>query len=190
MRRQLIVGGLCLLTAAPALAQGVDRGMGADGYGDERRWIMEHPEAMEALGHMRREDLGKFLETYRSLSPAEKQKIREHASDLQALGPNERKWALDNPDAVRQLGTMPDDQRRRFLETYKSLSPAEQQKLREHADALQALSPEERSWALEHPDAVRQLGDLPDGERKQMLDEYRAMPPDVQRSLRDGMRGR
>jgi hypothetical protein len=181
-----------LVWASPAPAQSrsaSDAPISGD-FGAERRWVMEHPEAIQALGNMPKEDLGKFLETYRSLPPDEQAKIREHASDLQNLGPNERKWALENPDAVRQLGTLSDADREKFLQTYKGLTPAEQEKLRANADQLKKMSPEEQKWALENPDAVRQLGNMPDGQREQMLDIYRSLPADQQEMVRDKMRAR
>jgi hypothetical protein len=181
-----------LLAASPSHGQSPSAG-GAPTSGDfgaERRWVMEHPEAIKALGDMPKEDLGKFLETYRSLPPEEQAQIREHASDLQGLGANERKWALENPDAVRQLGSMSDADRQKLLQTYKSLTPAEQEKLRANADQLKKMTPEEQKWALENPDAVRQLGAMPDGQRDQMLDIYRSLPADQQGMVRDKMRTR
>jgi len=145
---------------------------------------------VKALGDMPKEDLGKFLETYRNLPPEEQAQVREHAADLQNLGASERKWALENPDAVRQLGAMPEADRKKFLETYKNLTPAEQQKLRANADQLKKMSPEEQKWALENPDAVRQLGNMPQGQRDQMLDIYRSLPEDQQEMVRDKMRMR
>lgn len=186
--------GISAWFAAFAEAQGRG-GFGRDApvpgdYGAERQWLMDNPDAIRALGELPKEELGDFLQTYRSL-PAEEQKmVRDHAADLQQLGPNERKWALDNPDAVRQLGAMSEEDRRKFLETYKSLTPAEKEKLRTHADDLQALSPEDRKWALENPDAVRQLGAMPDGQRDQLLDVYRSLPSDSQDIVRDRMRAR
>jgi uncharacterized protein DUF3106 len=156
---------------------------------DERQWLTEHPEALQALGSMPKEDLGKFLQTYQGLSADEKAKLREHAGEMQQMTPEERKWALDNPDAVRELGSMPEDQQKKILESYRSLSPEEKQKLREHADELRNLSPEDKNWALEHPDAVRQLGSMPDAQRKQMMDAYRSLPPETQDMLRDRMGG-
>ena len=161
----------------------------AQDYGAERQWLMEHPEAIQALGSMPREDVGKFLQQYQSMSPEEKAMVREHAGDLQALGPAERKWALENPDSVRQLGALSEDERKKFLDTYKNLSDAEKQKLMENADELQKMSPEERKWALENPDAVRQLGALPDSDRDKMMDTYRNLSPDAQRMIRNGMGG-
>ena len=161
----------------------------AQDYGAERQWLMEHPEAVQALGSMSREEVGQFLQTYQSLSPDEKAKLREHAADLQALGPAERSWALQNPDAVKQLGALSDGERKKFLDTYKNLSDGEKQKLMENADELGKLSPEERAWALENPEAVRQLGNVPDADRDKMMDAYRSVSPETQRMLRDGMRG-
>ena len=180
----------CLLGASPSQGQSPSAsGAPISGdFGAERRWVMEHPEAIKALGEMPKEDLGKFLETYRTLSPEEQAAVREHAGDLQALGANERKWALENPDAVRQLGALPEADRAKFLETYKNLSPAEQEKLRANADQLKKMSPEEQKWALENPDAVRQLGAMPDGQRNQMLDIYRSLPEEQQGMVRERMR--
>jgi hypothetical protein len=174
-----------LLAAGPAFAQSAREGPGD--YGDERRWAAEHPEALQALGSMSKEELGQFLSTYQSLSPEEKAELREHAGELQQLGPGERSWALQNPDAVRQLGAMSDEQREKFLKTYQGLSAAEQKNLREHANELQNLSPEEQNWALDHPDAVRQLGTVPDGDRAKMMDAYRNMSPETQKLMRDQM---
>lgn len=159
----------------------------AQDYGAERQWLMEHPEAIKALGEMPKEDVGKFLQTYQSLSSEEKAMVREHASELQNLGPAERSWALNNPDAVKQLGALSDGERKKFLDTYKNLSDGEKQKLMENADELQKLSPEERTWALENPDAVRQLGALPDSDRDKMMDTYQNLSPDAQRMIRKGM---
>jgi hypothetical protein len=161
----------------------------AQDYGAERQWLMEHPEAVQALGSMSREEVGQFLQTYQSLSPDEKAKLREHAADLQALGPAERSWALANPDAVRQLGALSEGEQKKFLDTYKNLSDAEKKKLMENADELGKLSPEERAWALENPDAVRQLGNVPDGDRDKMMDAYRSVSPETQRALRESMGG-
>ena len=179
-----------LLGASPSQAQSPSAGgdpIPGD-FGAERRWLMENPEAIKALGEMPKEDLGKFLETYRTLSPEEQAAVRTHAGDLQALGTDERKWALENPDAVRQLGAMPEADRKKFLETYKNLTPAEQEKLRANADQLKKMSPEEQKWALENPDAVRQLGAMPDGQRDQMLDIYRSLPEEQQGMVRERMR--
>ncbi len=170
-----------LLASSPAFGQS------AGDFGDERAWVAEHPEALQALGAMPREELGQFLQTYQGLSAEEKAKVREHAADLQQLGPSERKWALQNPDAVRQLGTMSDDDRKKFLETYKNLTPEEQEKLRGSADQLGKLSAEERTWALENPDAVKQLGNLPDADRDKMMDAYQNLSPDAQRMIRKQM---
>ena len=159
-------------------------------FGAERRWVMENPDAIKALGEMPKEDVAKFLQAYRGLSPEEQAQVRAHAGELQGLGANERKWALDNPDAVRQLGSMPEAEREKFLQTYKNLTPAEQEKLRANADQLKKMSPEEQKWALENPDAVRQLGAMPDGQRQQMLDVYRSLPEDQQGMVRDKMRAR
>ena len=175
----LLVGGL--VVASPSRGQD---------YGAERQWLMEHPEAIKALGDMPKEDVGKFLQTYQTLSPEEKAQVREHAADLQNLGANERKWALENPDAVRQLGTMSDADRTKFLQTYKNLTPAEQEKLRANADQLKRMSPEEQKWALDNPDAVRQLGNLPDKQREQMIDIYQSLPADQQEMVRGKMGAR
>jgi hypothetical protein len=136
---------------------------------------------------MPREDVAKVLDTYKNLPPADQQKVREHAAELQTLGPQERKWALDNPDAMRELGDMSDADRKKLLDTYQGLSPAEQAKLREHAGELQSLSPEDRQWALDHADTARQLGNLPEGQLDQMLDIYRQLPPESQEMLRGSM---
>jgi hypothetical protein len=136
---------------------------------------------------MSREELGQFFQTYQSLSSEQKAQLRDHAGELQQLAPAERSWALQNPDAVRQLGSMPEDQRKKLLETYGNLSAEDQRKLREHAGELRKLSPEEQNWALGHPDTVRQLGNVPDAERQQMIDSYRNLPPDAQRFVRDRM---
>ena len=172
------VAALCLSSVATA-----------QDYGAERQWLMEHPEAIKALGEMPKEDVGKFLQTYQSLSSEEKAMVREHAGELQNLGPAERSWALNNPDAVKQLGTLSDGERKKFLDTYKNLSDGEKQKLMENADELGKLSPEERAWALENPDAVRQLGNVPDADRDKMMDAYRSVSPETQRILREGMAG-
>jgi len=177
MRTQPIAAAF-LLTISTALAQE---------YGEERRWLAENPSAMEALGSMSREEMGQFLETYQGLSPEEKQKLRDHAGDLQKLGPAERKWALENPDAVRQLGALPDAEREKFLSTYENLSAAEKQKLRENADQLGKLTAEERAWALDNPDTVRSLGNLPTEQRGALLDAYRGLPPESQEMLRQQM---
>ena len=181
-----------LFGLSPAFAQSPSAGGApiSGDFGAERRWVMEHPEAIKALGDMPKEDLGKFLETYRSLPPDEQAKVREHATDLQGLGANERKWALENPDAVRQLGNLSDAERQKLLETYKNLTPAEQEKLRANADELKKMTPEEQKWALENPDAVRQLGNMPDKQRDQMIDIYRSLPEDQQGMVRDKMRMR
>lgn len=182
-----LYAGLLAIGSGTALAQGMRDLPRSGDYGAERQWILEHPEAIQALGNVPKEDLGKFLDTYRKLPPEEQQKLREHAGDLQALGPAERQWALANPDAVRQLGDMPEADRKKFLDSYKNLTPAEQEKLRTHADQLKALSPEDRAWALENPDAVRLLGNLPDNQRDQMMDAYKQLPPDSQKVIRDQM---
>src|SRR5436305_826238 len=84
----------------------------------------------KALGSMSREELGQFFQTYQGMSEQEKAQLREHSGELQQLGPAERNWALQNPDAVRQLGAMPEDERKKVVETYQKLTPEEQQKLR------------------------------------------------------------
>lgn len=159
----------------------------AQEYGEERRWLAENPSAMDALGSMSREEMGQFLQTYQGLSAEEKTKLRDHAGELQKLGPAERKWALENPDAVRQLGALADADREKFLSTYESLSAAEKQKLRENADELGKLSAEERAWALDNPDAVRSFGNLPAEQRGGLLDAYRGLPPESQEMLRQQM---
>lgn len=187
MARWKIALVVAALGTAQALAQSMD---GAPREGDlaaERRWMAEHPDALRALADMPREDVAKLIDTYRSLPPGEQQKLRDHAAELQGLGPEERKWALEHPDAVRQLGGLSDADRQKLLDVYRGLSPAEQAKLREHAGELQSLSPEEREWALEHADTVRQLGSLPDDQLEGMLDAYRQLPPEAQQMLRDGM---
>ena len=176
----ILATGVLLGLASPLVAQD---------YGAERQWIMEHPEALKALGEMPKEDAAAFLQTYQGLSSEEKAMVREHAAELQTLGSAERKWALANPDAVKQLGGLSEGERKKFLDAYKNLSDAEKQKLMENADELQKLSPEERKWALENPDAVKQLGALPDSDRDKMMDTYRNLSPDAQRMIRNGMGG-
>ncbi len=189
MRRLTISAALLVLCASPLFAQSMDGAPKPGEYGAERRWMADHPEAVRAIGEMPREDAAKLLDTYKNLPPAEQQKLRDHAGELQALGPQERKWALDNPDAVRQLGDLSDADRKKVLDTYQNLSPAEQAKLREHAGDLETLSPEERQWALDHTDTLRQLGNLPEDQVEQMFDAYRSLPPETQKALRDGMTG-
>jgi hypothetical protein len=176
---------LIVLISSPAFAQRA--GEGAGDYGEERRWLAEHPDALKALGGMSREELGQFFQTYQGMSEQEKAQLREHSGELQQLGPAERNWALQNPDAVRQLGAMPEDERKKVVETYQKLTPEEQQKLRQNSAELGKMSPAERKWALENPDAMRQLGNVPDGERDQMIDAYRNLSPDAQRFVRDQM---
>ena len=182
MNRAISISAFVLLAASGRPAFGGD-------YGAERQWLMENPEAVQALGSMSREEMGQFLQQYQSMSEDEKAMVRNHAKDLQALGPAERSWALANPDAVRQLGTLSDGERKKFLDTYKNLSEGEKQKLMENAGELSKLSPEERAWALENPDAVRQLGNVPDADRDKMMDAYRSVSPETQRVLREGMSG-
>jgi len=157
--------------------------------GDERRWIAEHPEALQALGSLPREDLAKFLQTYQDLTPEEQAKLRDHAGEMQQLSPTERSWAIQNPDAMRQLGAMPEEQRKKFVDEYRKLTPEEKEKLRANADEIRKMSPEEQKWALDHPDAVRELGSVPDGDRKQMLDAYRNLSPEAQGIVRERMGG-
>ncbi len=85
---------------------------------------------------------------------------------------------------------MSDADRQKLLQTYKNLTPAEQEKLRANADQLKKMSPEEQKWALENPDAMRQLGNMPDGQRDQLIDIYRSLPEDQQGMVRDKMRMR
>jgi hypothetical protein len=175
---------LIMLISGPAFAQG------AGDYGDERRWLAEHPDAVKALGGMSREELGQFFQAYQGMSEQEKAQMRQHAGELQQLAPAERSWALQNPDAVRQLGAMSEEERKKVLETYQKLTPEEQQKLREHSAELGKMSPDERKWALDNPEAMRQLGNVPDGDRDQMIDTYRKLSPDAQRFVRDHMNGK
>jgi hypothetical protein len=176
------------LMVGPAFAQG--RTEAGGDYGQERRWLAEHPEAMKALGGMSREELGQFFQTYQGLSEQEKAQLRDHAGELQQLGPAERSWALQNPDTVRQLGAMSEDERKKVVETYQKLTPEEQQKLRENSAELGKMSADERKWAIDHPDSMRQLGNMPDGDRDQMIDAYRNLSPDAQRYVRDHMNGK
>ena len=186
MRTRISIAALFTLSIATGgFAQ--TAGPGSNDYGAERRWLADHPEAIQALGGMSREDLGQFFKTYQGMSEQEKAQLRDHAGELQHMSPAERSWALQNPDAVRQLGAMPEDERKKVLETYQKLTPQEQQKLREHSAELGKMSPDERKWALENPEAMRQLGKVPDGERDQMIDAYRNLSPDAQRFVRDQM---
>lgn len=121
MRRSLFLVAMSLVISAPAFGQSRD----------ERQWLAEHPEALQALGALPREDLGRFLEAYQKLPPAEQEKLREHAEELRGLSSEERRWALEHPDAVRQLGNLPEDDRQQMFDAYRGLSPDAQRFIRD-----------------------------------------------------------
>jgi len=74
---------------------------------------------------------------------------------------------------------------RKLMQAYGALPAEDQKKVRKHAGELRQMTPEERAWALQNQDAVRTLGDMPDEDRKALLDLYRQLPPEDQKALRE-----
>jgi len=61
----------------------------------------------------------------------DKRQLRESADELQALSPEERRWALDHPDEVRQLGELSPDQRKGLVDAYRNLPDELQEQIRD-----------------------------------------------------------
>lgn len=47
------------------------------------------------------------------------------------------------------------------------------------------MTPEERRWALANREAMRELGSMPDEQRKALIDLYRQLPPEQQKAARE-----
>ncbi|MEA2625802.1 MAG: hypothetical protein QOD06_1847 [Candidatus Binatota bacterium] len=98
---------------------------------EEREWAAKNPKAVERLGELPAGEQRRVLDTYERLPDDEKRQLRENADELQALSPEERRWALDHPDQVRQLGELPPDQRKGLVDVYRNLPDGVQEQIRD-----------------------------------------------------------
>jgi len=73
----------------------------------------------------------KLMQAYGALPAEDQKKVRKHAGELRQMTPEERAWALQNQDAVRTLGAMPEADRKALIDLYRQLPPEDRKALRE-----------------------------------------------------------
>lgn len=77
------------------------------------------------------------------------------------------------------------DEVRALKKAYRDASPDERRSLRRNAGELRRMTPEERQWAVQNQDAMRELGSMPNEDRKALIDLYRQLPPEQQKAVRE-----